>query len=190
MGEFKVININTYCSEQSEIDRLKARFDKFTLRDPITNCLLWTAYKDSKGYGVMWVGYARKGNLTKMKTHRVAWILGGNDITDDKPFILHNCPNGDNPLCCEITHLWSGTDLDNNQDRSVKDRSRRSKRGLPRGVQPNREGEGCTYQARAQIGSYQKYLGSYKTVEEAFAVASAAQKLIDQDRTPEIMKKR
>lgn len=166
--------------EPEEI-RLRDRFFKFTRRDEKTGCLIWIGGKDKRGYGRLWIGSQKEGTLKKEKSHRVAWILSGREITEDKPCILHNCPHGDNPACCEIEHLWAGTIDENNKDRSKKDNSRKSKRGLPRGVQPN-SGRSSSYQARLQVGSKQIYLGSYSTVEEAFLIASTAQKAYDKGR--------
>lgn len=156
-----------------DLERLRERFDRFTVRSE-SGCLAWIGGKNKRGYGRMWVGYQYDSTLKKELSHRVAWILAGKEITTEKPCILHSC---DNPACCEISHLFDGTSGDNNKDRSRKDRSRRSKRGLPRGVQPNTGSSG--FQARVQMGSTQIYLGSYPTVEEAFEVASLEQKKID-----------
>jgi len=153
--------------------KLRARFQSYLRRNKVTGCLEWMGYKDVHGYGKLWIGSQKDGTLRKEMSHRVAWILAGKEITPEKPFILHNCPCGDNPSCCEIAHLWDGTAADNNTDRSRKDRSRRSELGLPRGVQPNYT-QKESYQARIQVGSKQIYIGSYSSIEEARQAVEAA----------------
>ena len=69
------------------------------------------------GYGKISVNNRRVG------THRLAWeitygpIPGGLDV-------LHNCPGGDNPACCNPAHLWLGTQADNQRDMVAKGRHR------------------------------------------------------------------
>lgn len=82
-------------------------------------CWPWTGGRDKDGYGVTHVGgkYA--------KAHRV--VLGlklGYDIPDDM-MACHDCPGGtDHPWCCNPSHLWEGTALQNRLDAAQKQRAR------------------------------------------------------------------
>ena len=57
-----------------------------------------------------------------MGSHVLAWILTNGDIPDGL-YVCHNCPGGDNPLCCNPAHLFLGTQKDNMQDAAKKDRT-------------------------------------------------------------------
>jgi len=61
-------------------------------------------------------------NQKPENAHRVAWILAYGPIPEGMN-VLHNCPNGDNPLCCNPAHLWLGTQHDNMMDKAAKGRS-------------------------------------------------------------------
>jgi len=74
-------------------------------------CIVWTGSR-WKGYGS--TGF--RGGVTK--THRVAWILTRGRIPKGK-HVLHRC---DNPPCVKPSHLFLGTQADNNHDREAKGR--------------------------------------------------------------------
>lgn len=131
-------------------------------RDQKTGCLLWLKSTDLKGYGHMKIG----GTL--QMTHRVAWFLAGNKLTSRKPNVLHDCPHGDNPLCCEVAHLWAGNDLDNMQDRARKGRTHKSRLGFPFGAHPQRSGR---FQSHVGIVGKHVGFGTYGTAEEASAIS-------------------
>lgn len=76
-------------------------------------CWPWKGQLNDGGYGV----YARN-----QKTHRLAWKLTFGDIPKDMQ-VLHDCPNGDLPSCCNVfAHLWLGTQRENMQDAAAKGR--------------------------------------------------------------------
>lgn len=90
-------------------ERLWARVNK------TEGCWLWTGSTNDVGYGQMRV---RKRLLY---THRVAWELVNGPIPAGA-CVLHNCPGGENTLCCRPGHLFLGTKQDNSADMVSKSR--------------------------------------------------------------------
>lgn len=75
-------------------------------------CWPWNASVDKFGYGQVW------HDRRLLRSHRVAYeIVNG----DPGPlYVLHSC---DNPLCCNPTHLFLGTQADNMRDKQRKNRA-------------------------------------------------------------------
>jgi HNH endonuclease len=82
-------------------------------------CWLWQGPKDKDGYG----HFQLRGKKTS--AHRVAYLLTHGPIPSDQN-VCHNCPGGDNPACCNPSHLWPGT-----QHQNVQDSIRKGRRHLP-----------------------------------------------------------
>lgn len=80
------------------------------------DCWLWTGKKHKNGYGAFSVS-ERKFKLP----HRVAYELEHGGIPDGLN-VCHNCPTGDNRLCCNPAHLFTGTQADNIADMDNKGR--------------------------------------------------------------------
>ena len=81
-----------------------------------SGCWLWIGSMADSGYGAF--SFARKTH----GAHRASWMLHFGSI----PYglcVLHNCPDGDNPLCVNPGHLWLGTHQDNSDDMIAKGRS-------------------------------------------------------------------
>jgi hypothetical protein len=79
-------------------------------------CHLWmgTVSKTS-GYGMArWMKYP-------IQAHRLAWVLEYGFIPQGMN-VNHDCPAGDNPLCLNPRHLWTGTQKDNIADMIRKGR--------------------------------------------------------------------
>lgn len=72
-------------------------------------CWLWQGKPKDTGYGQI-----RLGNRT-LSAHRTAYELTHGPIPAGL-FVCHNCPGGDNPLCCNPAHHFLGTVLDNARD--------------------------------------------------------------------------
>lgn len=80
-------------------------------------CIAWTGYTNG-GYGQLMVG----GRT--YRAHRLAWELEHGPIPDGL-LVCHTC---DNPSCCNVDHLFLGTDLDNNRDKERKRRGGNSRK--------------------------------------------------------------
>jgi len=87
------------------------RFNKYI--DKTETCWLWTSGRCATGYGNFWYK-----NHTWF-AHRVAYLLHYG-VNPDQSLVCHTC---DNPSCCNPDHLFLGTHLDNNRDRSIKGHS-------------------------------------------------------------------
>ena len=90
-----------------------------TRRDQSTGCLEFQGYRIKKGYG-----YIGTENGKTTTTHRLAWQIAHGPIPEGM-FVLHKC---DNPPCCNPDHLFLGTNKDNMDDRSNKQRQARGSR--------------------------------------------------------------
>jgi hypothetical protein len=87
------------------------------------------------GYGIVAM---RHGGKRVHGSHRVAWTLTHGAIPD-RMFVLHRC---DNRACCEPSHLFLGTAMDNARDRDLKGRS--GTKGMthkPETIERMREGQ-------------------------------------------------
>jgi hypothetical protein len=86
-------------------ERFWARVEKLS-----TGCWEWSGFRNlARG------GY---GYVEGRRAHRVAWELANGPIPEG----LHVCHRCDNPPCCNPSHLWLGTDLDNARDKIAKRR--------------------------------------------------------------------
>lgn len=76
-------------------------------------CWLWQGTRNASGYGMF--------RLTPGRTvgaHRAAWIVVNGE--DPGPLhVLHRC---DTPLCCNVQHLFLGTNDQNVADKMAKGR--------------------------------------------------------------------
>lgn len=82
----------------------------------------------------IWIGAKRQGDYGMIRAcggsrmaHRVSWQIHKGPIptgpdAHNKIFVLHDCPNGDDPRCVNPAHLWLGTGQDNMIDRTAKGR--------------------------------------------------------------------
>lgn len=91
--------------------------------DP-SDCWLWTGRVGQKrrGYGRLVF------NGKQTPAHRMALILSKGEPPDASLFACHSC---DNPPCCNPSHLWWGTHLDNMRDCCTKGRKRGAHRRIP-----------------------------------------------------------
>lgn len=82
-------------------------------------CLEWTGGKTQRGYGsiTFW-------NITVRTSQFAFAIFWGHPATG---CVLHHC---DNPICCDPSHLFDGSHLDNMRDRLQKGRYDTVPRGM------------------------------------------------------------
>jgi len=94
--------------KQSTLQRF---WSKVTLTADGTRCWEWQGVINNKGYGVT------TENGKRWYAHRYSWMLAtGNPPTAN---ILHSC---DNPRCVNPNHLREGTQKENMQEASAKQR--------------------------------------------------------------------
>lgn len=105
---------------------LVERMEMHSTPEPMSGCVLWTAARNSKGYGVLRIDH---GNHY---AHRVSLELhmGRRLVTGE--CALHRC---DNPSCISPAHLFVGTHAENTADMLRKGRAR----GWPKGVSNPRQ---------------------------------------------------
>ncbi len=96
--------------------------------------LCWEA--KSRSYGNMQI----KGRI--VGRHRQSYELYRGPIPAGL-FVLHDCPHGDNPRCCNPFHLKTGNLADNSADMAAKGRSLKGDRNPSRqpGVAAKRRGD-------------------------------------------------
>ena len=78
-----------------------------------SGCQEWTGATARKGYGQIRVDHKT------VQTHRLAWELANGPIPDGM-LVCHTC---DNPPCCNVAHLWLGTNDENMADMVGKGRT-------------------------------------------------------------------
>lgn len=80
-------------------------------------CWIWTAGKDSHGYGRISISFDKK--KSHVLAHRISYFLHY-EVDPGELCVLHKC---DVPNCVRFDHLFLGTLDDNNKDRKNKGRS-------------------------------------------------------------------
>ncbi len=107
--------------QRKPASRLWDRVDKSCGADA---CWLFTGSLNSSGYGHLTIDGKYVG------AHRLAWELTNGPIPDEL-HVLHNCPGGDNPACCNPSHLFLGTHADNMADMLRKRTGKGTKDSAP-----------------------------------------------------------
>lgn len=84
-----------------------------------SRCWTWTAHRNKHGYGKFGISSGRMFN-----SHRIAFVLGGGELSEDKPNACHHC---DNPSCCRFDHIYAGSKKDNAADRERRGRGNKAR---------------------------------------------------------------
>lgn len=154
-GEMWEIGTRRKSFEQRFWEKVDKNGPTHPYRPELGRCWVWTAFKNSKGYGT--VGYKDKVEYA----HRMSWRMANGDIPDDS-VVDHTCHN---KSCVNPNHLRLATTKQNAEYRQGAQRN--NKNSGVRGV----------YKAgklwRVMIRHDQKlhYFGCYPTVAEAESVA-------------------
>jgi hypothetical protein len=91
-----------------------------TLKETNTECLEWQGCRDDLGYGKC---SRHVDGVRYVLAHRWAWAEANGPIPGDL-LVCHTC---DNPSCCNVAHMFLGTDADNTADRDRKGRGLRGR---------------------------------------------------------------
>jgi hypothetical protein len=102
--------------KQNILDRFWSRVDKKGPKE----CWEWEGSLTSNGYGEL-----RIIRTHSPRCHRLAWVIQYNALI---PKGLHVCHRCDNKACCNVDHLFLGTNATNMYDRDLKGRSNANKR--------------------------------------------------------------
>ncbi len=82
-------------------------------QDPTTGCVEWVHHRNALGYGKI------RSEGKQVLAHRAMWEFKRGPIPPGMK-VCHHC---DNPPCCNVDHLFLGTDADNMADMVAKGRS-------------------------------------------------------------------
>lgn len=97
-----------------------ASFTAKIAHDPATQCWVWTAARNERGYPIFNIGSVKDGNRRTVRAHRLSF----HHFTGIDPLGLCVCHRCDNPPCVNPDHLFLGTDQDNANDMVQKGRHR------------------------------------------------------------------
>jgi len=87
-------------------EKVKKRFLRYI--DKTDSCWLWNGIPSKCGYAYF------KINNKSYLAHRVSWLIAGNTIPDDKPYLRHKCKS---KICVNPDHLEIGTHAENMSDK-------------------------------------------------------------------------
>jgi hypothetical protein len=139
------------------------RFLKYVRVGELSECWIWQGGRSGEYGKFGW------GNGEVVKAHVAAYRLfvGHVPKRDGKRlYVCHNCPDGDNPMCVNPSHLWLGDCRQNIQDMDKKGRR----------VTPARNGENngrslLTYNQVVRIRKLKKKGYGYNHLSRKFGVA-------------------
>ena len=96
-------------------------WNKVDVRLP-SECWPWTAGTNA-GYGQFEIGNRRDGNRRTVASHRLAFYFANEDQWPEN-YACHTC---NNPICCNPSHLYDGTQQQNMDDMVAAGRQNKAK---------------------------------------------------------------
>ena len=121
-----------------------SEFESFVERIPFSGCWIWMRSIQPTGYGDF------RRQRKHYSAHRYSYELYNGPITNGL-HVLHRC---DVPCCCNPSHLFLGTNLDNIQDSSAKGR-RNVRKERPTGLTYVRRNQNA-YECRRKTSKEQR----------------------------------
>lgn len=123
-----------------------ATFEQWLVRDERTGCMNFSGGKVGAGYGRLRIGQRL------MLAHRHAYELAFGAVPDGQ-LVLHRC---DNPACCNVEHLFLGSQLDNMTDRLEKGRFTTQAKGKDNAAAKLTDADVLEIRRLVSEGTYQK----------------------------------
>jgi hypothetical protein len=123
------------------------------------DCWNWKLSKTEFGYGRVRVNYS------EYRAHRLALSINNKEDVPHEMCVCHRC---DNPSCCNPTHLFIGSKLDNTHDMIGKGRNKNPPIHLgenhPRSKLTSLEVTEIRNSRESSIILSKKYMASYSTI--------------------------
>lgn len=111
-GHIKCVEDLLHPSSDQTVQYIEERFWKLVDIEGINECWNWNGDKSNFGYGRFYSVY------TRYPAHRIAFLFYFGKLNPEL-FVCHHC---DNPSCCNPSHLFQGTRLENARDAVRKHR--------------------------------------------------------------------
>jgi hypothetical protein len=103
-----------------KIEKIKSDYWKRVKKGSPKECWEWQGNILSNGYGRLFISES-----CYAKAHRLSWVIQYNSPIPRGLSVCHRC---DNRICCNVEHLFLGTNATNMYDRYLKGRSNANKR--------------------------------------------------------------
>jgi len=134
LGGVQGMAANQHTGPRPLQERMDGMTDRMPGHGPNGDCWVWTGHLNNKGYGRI------NRNKIIVYAHRLAYELAFGSIPSGME-VLHRC---DTPACVNPSHLFLGTQADNNRD--CREKGRHSC-----GVRPRGEGHGGAKLTEAKV---------------------------------------